>query len=225
MKPRYISLALLLFIAAALVLVFSIGCTTAGKATKYFDSHMDTAAGYCASRYAVKADSITIVRIDSAGYKQFIDSSMKYTDSVLLAAQARYNSNKAMLLAQVKELQEKGEYSESVAQELANQINNMRAPDTAGLRASIEIQIRSTLKPCADSITRVKQEDMAALAAETARANNYQRLAVEYETGMKSPAIVFGWLFQVLFGKWYFWAILAAFGLFFTRKLWVKMLI
>lgn len=214
----------LLIIACAFVLLAT-GCTTAGKATRYFDRNTDTAAGYCATRYPVKTDSITEVRVDTVMYNEFIDNTLKYSDSLLKAAQGRYDGDKMALLIQVKELKEKGDYSESIAQQLADEINKMHPPDTSGLRASIEVQIRATLKPCTDSIIRIKLENTARVAAERARADKYQGSAELYNNGLKDPATVFGWLFTALSRKWWFWIGILAIIAFATRKLWLKLLL
>jgi len=53
-----------LFICAALAMaLFSVvGCTTARKATNYFNNHEDTAAGYCAVKFPVKTFTKTVIK-------------------------------------------------------------------------------------------------------------------------------------------------------------------
>ncbi len=44
-----------------LMVAFS-GCTTARKATNYFDKHQDTAAGYCAVKFPIKTSTKTVTK-------------------------------------------------------------------------------------------------------------------------------------------------------------------
>lgn len=208
------------YIAFMSVAVISISsCTTAGKATRYFDEHRDTAAGYCAVRYPPNLDSSIKITTDTAAYNEYIENAGKYSDSLLKITQDR-NDQIALGHELIKQLRVKGEYSESVAQELADQLNKIHPVDTAALRRSIEKQIRNTLKPCRDTTITVKVENTARVAAEKARADKYQGTADEYTNGRNSPATVFGWLFRALFRKWWFWLIIVAAAAFFTRKLW-----
>lgn len=210
------------FSAAAIMLLLS-GCTTAGKATRYFDGHKDTAAGYCAVRYPVIADSTLQVTVDTAAYNQFLDNALSYGDSLLRVAQER-NDQVAAAQAMVKQLREKGEYSESVAQELADELNKIKPVDTAALRRSIEKQIRATLKPCRDTTIVITKENTARVASTLALLAEVQGTADEYTSGRDSPATVFGWLMRALIRKWWFWLIIVAIGGFITRKLWLPKL-
>jgi len=53
---------LLIFALTMLVLSGLFSCTTARKATNYFNNHEDTAAGYCAVKYPVKTFTKTVIK-------------------------------------------------------------------------------------------------------------------------------------------------------------------
>jgi hypothetical protein len=53
---------LILCISLAMLILALTSCTTARKATNYFNRHEDTAAGYCAVKYPVKTFTKTIIK-------------------------------------------------------------------------------------------------------------------------------------------------------------------
>lgn len=218
MKPRIINVNLLA-VSGMILILYLTGCVSARKATSYFDSHKDTAAGYCATRYPVKTDSTATVTTDSTGYKKTVNKLMTYSDSLLNVV-----SNKNSAIDQVNDMlsfaKSKNEYSEQLIDSLQAKMAGIQKTDTAALRKSIYDQVRSTVNPCHDTTITKTVENTARVAEETARADKYQTTADEYTNGRDDPATVFGWLFRALFRKWWFWLIIVGIIAFLTRRLW-----
>lgn len=243
MRPRHISTALLATIALILAMAFLSSCTTAGKATRYFDKHEDTAAGYCAVKFPVKVDSTTRKEIDTVGYNEFVNRTLSFSDSLLRVAEEqnkRIDSLRWILygdseswLTRKDSLKVSDKLADSFYAAVSSRyrlpntnagvagiISRLAKVDTAALRKAIEAQIRATLQPCWNITKTYTVENTAKWKAQKLRADKYQATADEYTNGRNSPATVAGWLVRALVRKWWFWVIVVVALAFVTRKLW-----
>lgn len=196
-----------------------VGCTTQKKAAGWFDAHPEQDAERCAVKYPAK-DSAYVV-VDTAKYEQMVRDLLLYADSVTTAAELR---NKAIgtMKNLIDSLKEAGDYSESVAQQLADEFNAIKPTDIPALTRSIEAKVRASIKPCKDSV--IIRVDRAQHTWDSLRIIRLARDSTELsqmKIAKKQPGVVTGWLVTALIGEWWFWVILIAVAAFFTRKLWI----
>lgn len=123
---------LYVFIASLLI----ISCTTEKRATKYFDKHEEKAIKYLKKKYPVRQTSDTTYNIDSTSYLEAYTQMWQYADSLLRVIETAPNDSVAV-------------YYDTLY------IPNAKADKK--LREQIEKEIRKRLRPCLDSVMRIKE--------------------------------------------------------------------
>lgn len=209
-------------ITICILISLLVGCTTEKKAETWMDAHPEIDAGRCAMKYPAR-DSIRVV-IDSAGSALEIKTLMDYSDTVTQIADAR-NRAIVALSHTIDSLKEAGAYSESVARQLANEIDSIPQVDVPTLTRQIEAKVRATIKPCHDSvITRIDGARATYDSLRIARLAQDSIALAQMKLDKKNPAITAGWTLTALLGKWWFWLILLGAAAFITRKEWIPLL-
>lgn len=72
-------------IIAACIIIILASCTTQRKAEKYFNSHVDKAAEYCANKFPVIPHVDSTTTIDSTGFWDAFNALYLFADSLLQA--------------------------------------------------------------------------------------------------------------------------------------------
>jgi hypothetical protein len=156
-------------------LMLGVACTNARKATSWFDSHKDSAAGYCADRYPIKESVEIMVVTDSVDYKKAVDSLKQFAEPWIDLAQRRnqvidslidfidrYNDHEPL---QFEPLQ----FEE--VDRLKKQLKNLKRIDTSALRKEIEQELKGKIRPCKDTTITITKENTARVAQLQGRLN------------------------------------------------------
>lgn len=135
-----------------LALVVLTGCSTARKiekAKKILDDNEQAAIDYC--KVKTPAVNTVTVKVDTAGYNATVNRLKNYSDSVLNEAGKKNDAIIELGIA-LGDLQEGATVDAATIQALKAKLAQLKPVDIKGLRASIEAEIRSSIKPCEDSL-------------------------------------------------------------------------
>lgn len=142
---------ILMFIGC--MLSYGCGSSKLQKAIETMEANEQAAAAWCDSKFP-PLHSVE-VRIDSAAYNETVKRLNEYKDSILSETEMR-NSEIEGFNEYVSVLEKSGKLDARTIAELKAKLAVVKPVNVNVLRASIEAEIRSRIKPCEDSVIQLE---------------------------------------------------------------------